>query len=86
MKIDLKEIEWFSLVSMIIGISAFMVICIWDDIVSMAVFHSQIAYHKGYGSWQILGMASSGLYSMWSLAIRSKWNSYNKMIHNLKGA
>ena len=65
MEIKLKEVEWFSLVSMVLGIAIFIVLCFWDTIAG-----DRIRHNEGYGYLQILGMAGSGLYSMWAAAIR----------------
>ena len=70
MDIKLEEVEWFGLVSTILGVITFITISCWDGISgSMLWQHSE-----DYGLGQIVGMAGSGLYSMWALAINRKWH------------
>jgi len=79
MNIKLKEAEWFYLVSTIIGIGIFIFACTWDSLLGITMNH-----HSGYGWFQILVMAASGLYSLWALTLRSTWNEYQKKIHGLE--
>jgi len=78
-EIKLDEVEYFGLVSTAVGVIVFIVVCSWDSLVGITVNH-----HNGYGWMQILIIASSGLYSMWALAINRKWSEYRKKIHSLE--
>lgn len=80
MDIDLKEIEWYGFISMLMGIVLTLIGCFWDRFLGVSISH-----HEGYGSLQILWISFWGLYSFWSWSINLKWKSYNKQIHNLKG-
>ena len=76
MTVHLKEVQHFGLVSMFIGFGVFLFIGFWDGIAGIHVNHNQ-----GYGWMQVLGMASSGIYSLWAYSIHLKWKEYIKHIH-----
>ena len=76
MNIKIKEVAQFALVSMYIGVTIFLIICFWDNLIGI-----QAPNNKGYGTAQIVGMAVSGLYSLWAWNINMKWNAYIKQIH-----
>lgn len=79
MKIILKEVEWFGLVSTLGGVIVFIAACSWDMWLGVSMNH-----YEGYGWRQILTMAVSGLYSMWALSIWDKWHGYQQKIHGMK--
>ena len=79
MEIKLREVEVFGLVSTILGVAIFITVAFWDVICARMYWR----HAEGYGLWQVVMMAGSGLYSMWALAIRAKWSSYIKKIHKL---
>ena len=78
MGIEPKEVEYFGLASMIIGVCVFIFACSWDSVLGITVNHAQ-----GYGWMQILVIASSGLYSLWAFTINRNWNEYRKKIHKM---
>jgi hypothetical protein len=79
MDIKLKEAEWFYLVSTVIGVGVFVFACSWDSMVGITINHNH-----GYGWMQILIIATSGMYLLWALTLRSTWNEYQKKIHGLE--
>lgn len=81
MVIKLEEVELFGLISTILGIAIFITVCFWDVICGRMFWR----HSEGYGAWQILMMAGSGLYSMWGLSMKIKWAEYIKKIHKIGG-
>ena len=78
MDVNLKEVQRFSEVSMVMGVMVFLFFAFFDIIAGV-----QINHNKGYGYQQILVMAGSGLYTFWSYCIHLKWKAYLKQIHGL---
>ena len=76
MNIKLEEVQHFGLVSMFIGLGIFVFTASWDGVAGIHINHNQ-----GYGWMQVLGMASSGMYSLWAYSIHLKWKEYRKHIH-----
>ena len=78
MDVNLKEVQRFSEVSMVMGSLVFVVACVWDNVIGITTNHN-----SGYGWMQILVIVSSGLYTLWSYCIHLKWKAYLKQIHGL---
>jgi len=78
MDIQLKEVQHFGLVSMILSAIVCLFAISWDFTVGSYV----ITRHDGYGYMQILVIAGSGLYSLWAWTIHLKFKQYIKLIHN----
>ena len=78
MDVNLKEVQRFSEVSMVMGSLVFIVACVWDNVIGVTANH-----HEGLGYMQVLVIAASGLYTLWSYTIHLKWKEYLKQIHNL---
>ena len=79
MKNDILLIEWFMLVSAVFGTIAFGIACSWDSLLGVTMHHN-----TGYGWFQILVMAITGMYAGAALAIRGKLHDYQKKIHGMK--
>jgi hypothetical protein len=79
-KIDLKEVEWFGLVSETLGVMLVLIGILWDGISGVHFRHAQ-----GLGYMQILWIGFWGLYSFWAWHINGTWGEYNKHIHNMGG-
>ena len=78
MDVNLKEVQRFSEVSMVMGSCVFVVACVWDNVIGVTTNHNE-----GYGWMQILVIAGSGLYTLWAWKVHYVWKKYSKMIHKL---
>ena len=78
MDVNLKEVQRFSEVSMVMGSLVFIVACVWDNVIGITAYHNE-----GYGWMQIMVLATSGLYTLWAYFIHLKWKEYLKMVHGL---
>jgi hypothetical protein len=80
MNIDLREVEWFGLVSELMGMVLVVLGIFWDEIAGIQIQHS-----AGLGWMQILWIAFWGLYSFWAWHINKTWGEYNKHIRGIGG-
>lgn len=78
MNINIKEVGWFGLVSMVVGMVLFFIALLWDKIVGV-----QITHNEGFGYMQILALGGSGLYSFWAWTVNAKWRDYLKKVHGM---
>jgi len=77
MSIQLKEVQHFGFVSMILSGMVCLFAISWDFTVGSYV----ITRNNGYGWMQILVIAGSGLYSLWAWLIHLKYKDYIAKIH-----
>ena len=75
MKDDIVTIEWFAFISMLLGLAVFCIACSWDNLIGITMHHN-----KGYGWFQILVIATSGVYTGVALAINRLLHNYVKKI------